>query len=329
MQAQCALNRINDMRKNMFSKILFSLFFLFLHLVGISQGSYKLVEQSAKEKPSWTRSSDPYLFQAIKVPSLDDAKNIVKSDLLTQIASSVASTISADIVVERDEKNTGNTSEFNESIEVVIKTKVAKMPALQGISLTKANIYWERFIDKKTKETYYDYYMLYPFSSLELQELIDTYNAQEKAINDKISGYRDALDNVDDIDLLVEYIDQMKRMKKELVEEKDKCDKLNDIIKVYEKMLKNIYVEVLENSNSNNIGTLVVQLKCDGKVMKTKSLPTTKGICARDFTKKHEGDKIIVSFNTYDCYEQDDNYVELRVSFGKAKLNSKININLK
>ena len=49
----------------------------------------------------------------------------------------------------------------------------------------------------------------------------------------------------------------------------------------------------------------------------------------RDFTKKHEGDKIIVSFNTYDCYEQDDNYVELRFSFGKAKLNSKININLK
>ena len=95
------------------------------------------------------------------------------------------------------------------------------------------------------------------------------------------------------------------------------------------KMLKNIYVEVLENTNSNNIGTLVVQLKCDGKVMKTKSLPTPKGICARDFTKKHDGDKIIVSFNTYDCYEQDDNYVELRFSFGKAKLNSKININLK
>jgi hypothetical protein len=63
--------------------------------------------------------------------------------------------------------------------------------------------------------------------------------------------------------------------------------------------------------------------------MKTKSLPTTKGICARDFNKKHECDKIIVSFNTYDCYEQDDNYVELRFSFGKAKLNSKININLK
>ena len=59
------------------------------------------------------------------------------------------------------------------------------MPALQGFSITKANIYWERYINKKTKETCYDYYMLYPFSPEELQELIDEYNAQEEAINDE------------------------------------------------------------------------------------------------------------------------------------------------
>ena len=316
------------MRKNILVKLLFLILFMLVQFVGLSQKSYKLVEQSSKEKPAWTKSSDPYLFQAIKVPTLEDAKNMVKSDLLSQIASSVASTISADVTVHKDEKIQGNTNEYNESVEIVINTKVAKMPALQGISLDKANIYWERYIDKKTKETSYDYYMLYPFSTFELQQLIDAYNAQEKAINDKIDNYRETLESIDDIDVLVENISQMERMKKELVDDSDRCNRLNEIIRLYEKTVKNIYVEVVENYNHNNTGTLVIQLKHDEKVMKTKSLPNLKGVCARNFAKKHNDNKIVITFNTYDCYEQDDNYVEVRFSFGKAKLNNKICIKL-
>lgn len=299
-----------------------------VQLFGYSQNSYKLVEKSAKEKPSWTQSSNPYLFQAIKVPTLEDAKNLVRSDLLTQIASSVASTISTDITVHKDEKISGNTSEYNENIEIVIKTKVAKMPALQGIDLAKADIYWERYINKKTKETCYDYYMLYPFSSMELQELIDEYNAQEKAINDKINKYRENLENIDDIDVLLEYVSQMNRMKKELVDDNEKCNKLTEIVKLYEKTIKNIYIEVVDESNINNKGTMVIQLKHDDKIMKTKSLPQLKGVCARDFSKKHNGNEIIITFNTFDCYEQDDNYIEVRFTFGKVKLNKKISIKL-
>ena len=316
------------MRKSILVKSLFLILFMFVQFVCFSQKSYKLVEQSSKEKPSWTKSSDPYLFQAIKVPTLEDAKNMVKSDLLAQIASSVASTISADVTVHKDEKIKDNTNEYTESVEIVINTKVAKMPALQGISLDKANIYWERYVDKKTKETCYDYYMLYPFSTFELQELISAYNAQEKAINDKIDNYKEALENIDNIDVLVENISQMERMKKEFADDNDRCNKLNEIIRLYEKIVKNIYVEVVENYNSNHTGTLVVQLKHDGRVMKTKTLPNLKGACARDFTKKHDDDKIVITFNTYDCYEQDDNYVEVRFSFGKAKLNNKICIKL-
>ena len=316
------------MRKSILVKSLFLILLVFVQFVGLAQNSYKLVEQSSKEKPSWTKSSDPYLFQAIKVPTLEDAKNMVQSDLLAQIASSVASTISADVTVHKDEKITDNTSEYNESIEVVIKTKVAKMPALQGISLTKANIYWERYVDKKTKETRYDYYMLYPFSTFELQELIDAYNANEKAINDKIDNYRTVLESIDNIDVLVENISQMERMKKELTDDKERCNRLNEIIRLYEKIVKNIYVEVVENYNSNNTGTLVLQLKYDERIMKTQTLPSLKGVCARDFTKKHDDNKIVITFNTYDCYEQDDNYVEVRFSFGKARLNNKICIKL-
>lgn len=299
----------------------------FVHLAGFAQ-KYKLVEKSAKERPSWTKSSNPYLFMAIKVATLEDAKNMVKSDLLSQIASSVASTISTDVTVRRNEQVSGKDSDYNEDIDVVIKTKVAKMPALQGITLTKANIYWERYINKKTKETCYDYYMLYPFSSFELQELIEAYNEQERAIDEKIDGYRDALEDIDNIDLMLENVAQMESMKKEFADDIARCNKLKDIIKLYEQTFKNIYVEVVENYNVNDKGVLLIQLKHDEKVMKTKSLPQLRSACARDFNKKHNGNQMELNFNTFDCYEQDDNYVEVRFTFGKTKLIKKINIKL-
>ena len=120
----------------------------------------------------------------------------------------------------------------------------------------------------------------------------------------------------------------MERMKQELADDPDKCNKLKDIIKLYEQTLKNIYVEVIENYNVDNKGILLIQLKHDEKVMKTKSLPQLRSACARDFSKKHNGSKMILTFNTFDCYEQDDNYVEVRFTFGKTKLIKKININL-
>ncbi len=309
-------------------KIVLVLLLSFVYIYGYAQKGYKLVEKSSKDKPKWTTSSDPYLFQAIKVATLEDAKNTVKSDLLSQIASSVASTISTNVTIHRNEQISGNTNEYKENVEIVTKTKIAKMPAFQGISLTNASIYWERYIKKKTKETYYDYYMLYPFSTFELQELIDEYNEHEKAVNDRIDAYRDTLDGIDDIDVLLENIAQMERMKQELADETEKCNRLSDVIKQYEQTLKNIYIDVLENSNEYNNGVMVFQLKYDEKIMKTKSLPQLRSASARDFTKKHNGNRIVLTFNTYDCYVQDNNYVEVRFTFGKIKLIKKININL-
>ena len=179
-------------------------------------------------------------------------------------------------------------------------------------------------MNKKTKESYYDYYILYPFSQFELQELIDEYNAQEKAYNDKIDAYRNSLPEVNDIDKLLSDINDMKTLLKEFDEADSKYGKLKNAISQYEKNISNIYIEVLENEN----GKLVIQLKHDEKVMKTKSLPQLRSECARDFSKKHNGDKIELTFNTFDCYEQDDNYVEIRFTFGKKKIIEKVNIKL-
>lgn len=318
------------MRKNIIILIL-----SFLPFLSISQKEYKLVEQSPKDKPAWITEGTHrgvFMVQANKMATLDEAQSAVMLSLLNNIASSISVVVMGETVDKINwevvELNGKTKEEYIQNITTNTTLKISKMPALQGISLSKAEIYWERYIHKKTKESFYDYYILYPFSEFELQELIDAYNAQEKAINDKIDNYRNILDEIDNIDVLLENISQMRSMKEEYKDDYVKYNKLETIISLYEKNIADIYIDVIENSNDDNVGTIVIQLVHDEKVMNTKSLPQLKGDCARDFTKKHSGDKIVLTFNTFDCYEQDDNYVEVRFNFGKKRLVKKINIKL-
>lgn len=318
------------MRKNIIILIL-----SFLPFLSMSQKEYKLVEQSPKDKPAWITEGTHrgvFMVQANKMATLDEAQSAVMISLLNNIASSISVVVMSETVDRIDwevvELNGKTKEEYIQNITTNTTLKISKMPALQGISLSKAEIYWERYIHKKTKESFYDYYILYPFSEFELQDLIDAYNAQEKAINDKIDNYRNILDEIDNIDVLLENISQMRSMKEEYKDDYVKYNKLETIISLYEKNIADIYINVIENSNDDNIGTIVIQLVHDEKVMNTKSLPQIKGDCARDFTKKHSGDKIVLTFNTFDCYEQDDNYVEVRFNFGKKRLVKKINIKL-
>jgi predicted DNA-binding protein YlxM (UPF0122 family) len=303
-----------------------------LPLIGFAQKDYKLVEQSPKNKPSWLTNGNTFgafLIQANKVATLEEAQNNVMASLMSQVASSIAVQVVGEIeknidwtVVELE----GRTQEqYLEQVKDNTTLKIAKLPALQGFSITKAEIYWEKYQNKKTKEYSYDYYMLYPFSSYELEELIAEYNAQEKAINDKIDNFRNILDEIENVDVMLENINEMKSMIKEYGEEDaSKYNKLKNNISLYENLIANIYIDVLENAN----GKLVIQLKHDEKILKTKSLPQLKGNCARDFTKKHNGTLIEIGFNTFDCYEQDDNYVEIKFNFGKKRVVNKVLINL-
>lgn len=304
--------------------------FLLLPLLGCSQ-NYKLVEQSSKNKPKWMTNGtypDSYFIQANKVATIEDAQNMVMTSLLNKIASAVAVQVEGETVDQIDwtivELNGKTKDEFVQVVQSNTSLKIAKMPALQGISLSKAQVYWEKYSDKKTKEVCYDYYILYPFSSFELQELIDAYNAQEKAANEKIDNYRNQLGKLENISDILLNIDDMKLMMKEIGEDDMKYGKLANVVKQYEKYLDDINIHVVENVK----GRLVVKLQNNDMVLKTSSLPKMRSECARDFSSKHNGDNIEITFNTFDCYEQDDNYVEVRFVFGKKRLNKKIHINL-
>ena len=171
-------------------KLLTFLLLSFMPLLALSQKDFKLVEQSQKEKPSWLTYSnhkDALMIQANRAASLEDAQKNVMTSLLNNIASSIAVQVTGKTDMNVDWSVQGGNDVYTEEIKKTTTTEIADMPALQGISLSKAEKYWEKYHNKKTGETYYDYYILYPFSSYDLEKLIEEYNkAKElvKHIND-------------------------------------------------------------------------------------------------------------------------------------------------
>lgn len=306
--------------------LLLSICFM-LHNVLVAQKDYKLIEESSKSKPSWlTEGTSPgaFMIQANGMATMEDAQNAVMTSLLNQIASSVAVVVTGEITTDvswmtDDEKET-----FSQNIQSSTITKIAKIPALQGISISKAEVYWELYQHKKTKEKYYDYYILYPFSQFELERLIDAYNANEKSISDKIDNIENQLDEISDISDVLNNINELKLVLRSLDNGDVKYYKSKDVIKKYEKFIDNINVTIVEN----NKDLVVIQLKYDDRLLKTSSMPKVTGDCARDFQIEHDGNNIKIHQNTFDCYEQDDNYLTVRFDFGNKKIVKRILINL-
>ncbi|MBR7176526.1 MAG: hypothetical protein IKD32_04415, partial [Bacteroidales bacterium] len=121
---------------------------LLFPLLSFSQRDFKLVDQSQSQRPSWLTSGnnrDAFMVQANRMASLQDAQDAVMASLLENIASSVAVNVSGETVQDVDWTIAGNSDAYNEKIQKTTVTEIADMPALQGISISKAQVYWEKY----------------------------------------------------------------------------------------------------------------------------------------------------------------------------------------
>ena len=117
-------------------------------LFALSQKDYKLVEQNPKNKPGWLTNGNKmgaFMIQANKVATLEEAQNNVMASLLSQVASSIAVQVVGEIeknidwtVVELEDKTQ---EQYLEQVKNNTTLKIVKMPALQGFSISKAEVY--------------------------------------------------------------------------------------------------------------------------------------------------------------------------------------------
>ncbi|MBO7073812.1 MAG: hypothetical protein J6W12_02745 [Bacteroidales bacterium] len=282
---------------------------------------FKLVEKSGP-KPEWVGqgSVKDYIIVQSDKPTLEEAKSDAMQKVRTEIAASVATNVMRTVNSYTQKVVEGNESQTNATMSIESTSKIARMPAIQGVSITKADTYQELFRNKKTGEVYYNLYVKYPFSQFDLVELVTAYELHEKEIDDKIKGFEDGLDNIESVEQIDANILALNALEGEIGAEDARTITIEGIVKRYNKIYDNIIIDVVNKSKNK----VTVRLVYNGNTIATSQKPRTSSNCATQFTVKSEGDNTVINFDSEYCYDQDDNYVEVRFKVGPKFAKEKI-----
>ncbi len=286
---------------------------------------FKLVETNLTEKPKWVteRERPDYIYvKGQEGLNLADAKAAAMKIVVDDISQSVAVMVEGEIIDKTVMSVYGDKSEYKQEYINNTKTKLAKMPAIQGIAIQKADVYYEHFYNKKTGEEYYMVYLRYPFSEFERRDLIDAYNAKEKAIDDKIKLYDDEVETVGSIEDINKNLALLSGLKNELGEEDTRIHQINTIMNLYNDIFKSIMIEIVENRP----GHVAVRLVYKGRMITTSQRPVFSSTCAVGFDVRYIDGVCHVDFDNQYCYPQDEPTLKIRFRAGNSTPNKKIRI---
>lgn len=286
---------------------------------------FKLAETNPKEKPKWVTEKERPDYIYVKGQeglNLADAKAAAMKVVVDDISQSVAVMVEGEIIDKTVMSVYGDKSEYKQEYINNTKTKLAKMPAIQGIAIQKADVYYERFYKKKTGEEYYMVYLRYPFSEFERRDLIDAYNAHEKEIDDKIKLYNDEVETVGSIEDINKNISLLNGLKNELGEEDSRIHQINTIIGLYNDIFKSIMVEIVENRP----GHMAVRMVYKNRMITTSQKPRVTSSCATSFDVRYINGVCHVNFDSEYCYPQDEPTVKISFRAGNSTPNKEIRI---
>ncbi len=302
-------------------KILVIALSLMLPLCTMAQKKgFKLVEKSG-DKPEWVGKGSVKGFIIVQSdkPTLEEVKADAMQKVRAEIASSVATNVMRTVNSYTQKTVDGTNASTNATMSIESTSKIAKMPAIQGVSITKADVYHELYRNKKTDEQYYNMYVKYPFSQFDLVELVTAYEKHEKEIDERINGFEEGLDNIQTVEQVDDAITALGALSKEIGADDARYFAVEGLVNRYIAVYDNIIIEVVRNEP----GKLTIQLVYNGQTITTSQKPRMKSNCAAQFNMKTMGDKMVINYNSEYCYEQDDNYIEVSFRFGSKFVKEK------
>ncbi len=183
-------------------KILFFLCAVIFPLSLLAQ--YSVSDKSGK-KPDWTMSMEKGFIVGIgNGTAIEDAKENAMVNVKAQITTAVADHISSTSVSKSTEITANKLSELYQSFSNVITTQSGKRDYLQGVSASNVvAFYWEKLTDKQTKAVKYQYFVKYPFSQFDLDDLVEDFRKKDALLTEEMNKVLGLLDTYTTVEELI------------------------------------------------------------------------------------------------------------------------------
>lgn len=286
------------------------------------KAQYKVEESSAKKMPEWVMSTEKdYLIVTATGGDIEEAKAAVIENVKKQIAQSIATRIVAESNLQTSAFESGDTFSKSQSLETSVMSRTAKLPFIGEISLSKAaDYYWERRFYRTTGRYEYFYAVKYPFSDFEMRQLVTEYQLYDKGLNERLAKFETGLDFVSSVEEIGESINNLRVFLNEF----DVQDPRYNQVQILSNRYRELYDQITIDWFQEKKGIIVANLTLGGRSISTSQRPVLRSNCASQITSSFEGNALVIRYNDDNCYDEDENYIDLRLKAGNKYISERI-----
>ncbi len=276
----------------------------FLLVCVLANGEMKVVERSSKKAPEWVNHHPGgYLVAIASAPTLQEAQCRVEQELLRKVMSAIAVNVEGETLSDAGVEEGREWDNFYSRLSV----RAAQLPFVSDISLAKSkDTYWEHSHDKSSGKDNYDLYVLYPFGSSARQKLINDYEAYDSKMEDTLKSLESGLQDAGSYEEISQAEGELEGLMKWFpdLQRRKRAEKT---LETYRKI----------KSSLSLVGEIVGKGKCRVRVMRGDKVFKVEGRlevssnCATKIAVRPESEGWIVTFNTDDCLEDEDNVLKI------------------
>lgn len=289
---------------------------------------YKVVEKSASKPPKWVNSVESgSLVVSAKAKTIELAKSEILTLLKGQIISAIATHVVTETNVEKTSTNRNGMTDSKSEYSTYVKEKSANMPFIQEVTLSKAReSYWEKLQDKSTKEYFYEYHILYPFSNLDLMKMVDQFNEYEQSLRNELNKLNDALAQIGTVEEIDRLISDTKVFQKQFRTEDPRYDACTQLINNCFKLYSAITMRVEQEPDDKQ---MIIGLYLGDRKIRTTQKPQLSSNCAAKLSCDAQGEVFKIRYDSFGCYPDDENFIDIRFRFSSQPVSKKIFITVK
>lgn len=269
---------------------------------------YKVLERSEKKTPSWVgRSGEGFICVSATDDDMEEARKACMRSVKEEIIQSIAVNVVSESKIYMHSKESNDVDEFVNEFMSNSTTQAATLPFLTGISISKATAtYWEKLQDKSTKQIKYMVAVKYPLSTFE----IDAYRKEFLELDNKM------VKQTEDLEAAVEAVSSVKDIDNGIAKAEEMVSYFFDsrrkkwaesVLAKYQKIPTRLSV----HGKAGRDDSYTVWIELDGRKITPSGNPKLTSNCAGDLKFKRDGQDYIVTYDTADCLEDEQNTIEV------------------
>jgi len=291
--------------------------------------NYKVLSRSSKTSPNWISAPQKDFFVGkgqVSLKSITEnqfslAQEKALYDIKSKIAGGIVENIYHSSSLYTKEEITNDIIKYVETFKSFTSTSSSKSAYISGITINKCEDYfWE--IIKTDKKYILHYYIKYPFSSQQMKDLIYDWKLEEEKRMSILQTIKSKLNNYSTIESIQTDIKKIQSMDGILQ------GTIKTEAQVLKSQLKSRLGSINISINKHSLGLLSINLKLNGKSIKTDLKPVFETNGAKIKSYNWSSNTLHIKYDYDNCNIYKNNYIKLIFKNDNINLTEEVSIDL-